>query len=89
MDTKRLQELAGVEVLTEGLTPVNWNNIASVVVAELVADMKENDSGLFGESVEYILNKANDEVMDYVFDNLVEGNIYGKIKQEIEKAKDK
>jgi len=75
--------------LDEGLTPVNWNNVTSVIAAEFVAMMKKNDSSLFGEKVEYVLNQANEEIMDYVFDKLTEGNIRGKLKQEIEKLKDK
>jgi len=89
MKKERLQELAGVEVLTEGLTPVNWKNVVSVIANELVSKMKKNDEGLFAEETEYVLNQANEEIMDYIFDKFSEANVRGLLKQAIEREQGK
>jgi len=87
MDTKRLKELAGMQ-LNEGLTPVNWNNVAQVLAMEIVKEAYKNDKSLFSEDFEYVIGSLEDELPDFIIDK-VYSKVFPQMKQEVKAIQQK
>ena len=87
MEKKRLLELAGVEstngeIIEEGLTPVNWNNVAAVLAMEIIKKTKKQNASLFDEDFEYVIDSLEDELPDFIIDTLYQ-KTFPHLKREV------